>query len=410
MLTILIRKETARQLEMLGENDFLIRPNLGEFGSANFAEIASVVEPGAIATLLIADELSSLSLSDEAFALHLAGRTTRDPVEKLDFVRVRDGGHLSERVLQSRLESTAGDQLNAKKLSLDAGRLYGLQLYEQVDYHIVEEDEKTGVEFIARPKEWGPNFLQFGLSLQDNLDGATSFNVAARMTRSGINSLGAEWRTDLQLGSDPLLITEFYQPLSFDSRFFLAPRATIRQSNFNVFLNEDNVARYRVSDASVALDVGRELGLWGEFRLGVFYGSGEARLKVGDPVFPTIDFNTGGVFASFNVDTLNDAQIPLAGSRITVEWDAHRDGLGADDSYDTLESSIASVWTHGRHTLNAGFALQYIPQRRYCGPQFFPAGWIPESVGICPGRDQRAACSARKADLLPQIRTDKGFF
>ena len=59
MLTILMQKETARQLEMLGEDDFLIRPDLGEFGSANFAEIASVVEPGATATMEIADEQRS---------------------------------------------------------------------------------------------------------------------------------------------------------------------------------------------------------------------------------------------------------------------------------------------------------------------------------------------------------------
>ena len=47
-------------------------------------------------------------------------------------------------------------------------------------------------------------------------EGSTSFqSLAARLTKAGINRLGAEWRTDLQLGTDPALLTEFYQPLEF---------------------------------------------------------------------------------------------------------------------------------------------------------------------------------------------------
>ncbi|HSM30724.1 MAG TPA: patatin-like phospholipase family protein, partial [Woeseiaceae bacterium] len=39
MLTILIRRETLRQIEKLREDDVLIRPQLGTFGSTNFGEI-----------------------------------------------------------------------------------------------------------------------------------------------------------------------------------------------------------------------------------------------------------------------------------------------------------------------------------------------------------------------------------
>ncbi|HZW58964.1 MAG TPA: patatin-like phospholipase family protein, partial [Woeseiaceae bacterium] len=41
MLTVLIRKETRRQLESLDDADVLIRPELGQFGSTNFAEITA---------------------------------------------------------------------------------------------------------------------------------------------------------------------------------------------------------------------------------------------------------------------------------------------------------------------------------------------------------------------------------
>ena len=46
MLTVLMRRETLRQIELLEEQDILIRPELGLHGSADFATIMETVEPG----------------------------------------------------------------------------------------------------------------------------------------------------------------------------------------------------------------------------------------------------------------------------------------------------------------------------------------------------------------------------
>ena len=386
MLTILIRKETMRQLDLLGPQDFLIRPELGEFGSANFAGIKEAIEPGAIAARQMEDKLSVLSVSDRAFESHVAARKVIIPATRLEFVRVRDDGVLSEGVIRSRLKTEAGDPIDAERLAADAARLYGLQLYDHVDFRIITEGESTGVVFETRPKDWGPNFLKFGVSLQDDLDGNTSFNVSSRMTRAGINSLGAEWRTDLRLGTEPLLVTEFYQPLSFNSRYFVAPRLDMQQTNFNVFTAGDNVARYRVSDAMIALDVGRELGLWGEVRLGVFRGIGEARLNIGDPVFPNVEFQTGGVFASFNVDTLDNAQIPLHGSQVNIEWTLSRPGLGSDDNYESISAFASKVWTTGRHSLNAGVSFNTSRDADDIVQNFFTLGGFLNLSGFAPGQ------------------------
>ena len=386
MLTILIRKETMRQLDLLGPQDFLIRPELGEFGSANFAGIKEAIEPGAIAARQMQDKLSVLSVSDRAFESHVAARKVIIPATRLEFVRVRDDGVLSEGVIRSRLKTEAGDPIDAERLAADAARLYGLQLYDHVDFRIITERESTGVVFETRPKDWGPNFLKFGVSLQDDLDGNTSFNVSSRMTRAGINSLGAEWRTDLRLGTEPLLVTEFYQPLSFNSRYFVAPRLDMEQTNFNVFTAGDNVARYRVSDAMIALDVGRELGLWGEVRLGVFRGIGDARLNIGDPVFPNVEFQTGGVFASFNVDTLDNAQIPLHGSQVNIEWTLSRPGLGSDDNYESISAFASKVWTTGRHSLNAGVSYNTSRDADDIVQNFFTLGGFLNLSGFAPGQ------------------------
>ncbi|MCB1845329.1 MAG: patatin-like phospholipase family protein [Halioglobus sp.] len=263
VLTILIRKETRRQLEALDEDDILIRPDLGQFGSSDFADIVDAIEPGALATQQAAHLLERYSLDEAAWQQHLAARVRKPasrPYPTLDFVRVVDGAPLSTRVLESRLSTQPGDTMDPDRIADDIARLYGLDLYEFVDYRIVRDGDKTGVEFDAQPKSWGPNYLNFGVQLEDDFDGTTAFNLSARLTRAGVNRLGAEWRTDVQFGTEPLLISEFYQPLRFDARYFIAPRIDLRQNNFRTFSGDDRIARYRRSESQFGIDLGRELG------------------------------------------------------------------------------------------------------------------------------------------------------
>jgi len=383
MLTILIRKETRRQLADLSENDILIRPELGEYASTNFTQITETIGPGVVATAAMSARLCELALSVDEYQDFMARRVTYPPIaETIDFVEVTDDGSLSPRVLKARLKTKPGDIVDADKLSRDAERLYGLTRYEQVSYKLIQDGDRTGVEFSARPKSWGPNFLQFGLALENDFEGSTLFNISSRLTMTGINPLGAEWRNDLQLGTEPRLTSEFYQPLSFDSRYFVAPHADLEQKNFNAFSNQTNIARYRVTEASIGLDIGRELGRWGEIRLGIVRGAGDARVKVGDPSLTNFDFDIGGVFARFSVDTLDDAQIPKSGSRISLEWSLSRPGLGADSKFDIVEATIDKVWSWDKNTVQIGLEFATTIESDNLIQNFFPLGGFLRLSGL----------------------------
>lgn len=387
MLTILIRNQTQEQLATLGPDDFLLRPELGQFGSANFGQIVEAIEPGGAAVEAVAAKLRQYALSDSAYETYKAAQAARRTVlpDTVDFVRVVSEGVLADRVLQSRLATSPGDPVNAQLLGEDAEAVYGLNAFEQVSYRLVEEGDGTGVEFSGRAKSWGPNYLLFGLSLQDDFEGQTAFNLSARLTRSSINGLGAEWRNDVQLGTDPYLRSEFYQPLSFDSRYFIAPRAELEQTNFNAFANQAPVARYRVSSAEAGVDAGRELGRWGEFRVGAFIGTGSASVKVGDPQLPRVEADTGGVFARLAVDTLDDAQIPLHGARLEVELTQSSQRLGADNDAGTLSAEVSFVRSKGRHTLQLGALFDTSLEDEGLIQNFFPLGGFLNLSGLARG-------------------------
>jgi NTE family protein len=386
MLTILIRKETLRQIERLSEDDILIRPELGTYASSNFGDIVQTIEPGQQAALQQSDRLQKLSLAESDWDAHLSQRKLEpNENEELAFVRVVHDGKLSPKVLESRLNVRAGDEINSRLLAENANQLYGLQLYEQVGYRLIEENGATGVEYRAVAKSWGPNFLQFGVSLEDDFDGSTSINLSTRMTRGGINKMGAEWRTDLQLGTDPVLFTEFYQPLSFDSRFFVAPRLDFRQSNMNAFNSNDVIAGYRITESELGLDIGRELGKIGEFRIGVYRGGGNTRLKVGDPSLPNSDFETGGAFAHLRFDSLDKSFFPRKGVLAYVRWDLSRPGMGADDKFDTIEGNYSQTWSRGKSSLQVGLSFATTQGSHNNVQDFFPLGGFLRLSGMESG-------------------------
>jgi NTE family protein len=383
MLTILIRKETLRELAALDDHDILIRPELGLYGSTNFQDITQTIAPGAAATIAIENRLRELSIAEEAYRDFLATRRSRPTLpDNIDFIRVIDDGQVADRALASRIRTERGDAIDATRLAAEAEYLFGLDRFEQASYRLVQDGDETGVEFAMRSKGWGPNFLHFGIAIEDDFEGSTKFNVAGRLTKTAINSHGAEWRTDLQIGTDPRLDTEFYQPFGKGSRFFVAPQVSLEQSNINTFSGDASFARYRIGEAEAALDFGRELGRWGEFRLGAFRGSGNARLKVGDPALPNFDFDSGGARAQFVIDTFDDAHIPKSGTQINLEWLMSRPGLGADSDFDIVESAIDTAWSWNRNTLV--FGLEYATTIRSDNrvQNFFPLGGFLRLSGL----------------------------
>ena len=414
MLTVMVRRETRRQLATLDERDVLIRPDLGEHGSTNFQQIMDVIEPGAAAVRAQEAKLAELAVSRTEFDAYLARQREGDYLPPdVGFVRVVDDGPLAAGVLEARLKTEPGGPSSPETMADDSSRLYGLNTYENVGYRLVSEGDRHGVEFATRSKSWGPNFLKFDLSLEDDFEGSTAFNVAARLTMTGLNALGAEWRNDVRLGTDPGVLSEFYQPLSFDSRYFVAPRVSAEQRNFNVFGSDQSVTRYRVSDGEAGIDVGREIGQWGEVRLGVFRGAGHGRVKTGDAEPPKFDFQTGGLFARFGVDTLDDSQIPKRGTRAQVAWTDARRTFGADADFDTLAGAVDHAWSWGSNDRNTvRFGLEYATTREPDDQVYndFPLGGFLRLSGLERGEISGPHAGLARLMYYREIRNSNGGF
>jgi NTE family protein len=349
---ILIRGRTRQQRALLGPNDIVIEPPLGRFPSADFGRVPQALRAGEEGARDAADQLQRLALSPEDYLRYLASRNPRDgSLPTIDFVRADPRSMEYDPLVKATMSNLVGQTMDADRVRQQLSSLYALDRFESIDYNLIEEDGRAGLELDLRRKSWGPNYVRFGLNLEDNFEGTSRYNAALRFISTELNGLGAEWLTDLQIGDTPKFFTEFYQPLSLASRYFIAPSFDFEERSVFQLQGRDLLAEYRVRTLQGGLDVGREISNWGEIRLGMRRGTGRARVLIGDPTLPVNEFDRGGYFARFSYDKLDSIFFPRHGQQFEFEWRGEREKIGSNENLDAFEMSWLVARSFDRHTL-----------------------------------------------------------
>ncbi|HOW57351.1 MAG TPA: BamA/TamA family outer membrane protein, partial [Smithellaceae bacterium] len=259
------------------------------------------------------------------------------------------------KVLQSQVESKPGEKLNVEKLVEDLHRLYGMDNFENVDFRLEQRNKQTGLVIKADEKSWGDTFIKFGFGMADDFRGESTYSIGTSITKTKLNSLGGEWRTEFQIGDSPRIFTEFYQPITYSTRFFINPQAELRQRTVNVFDNDNNiVAQYLIRYIQGSLGVGRQFGNWGEIRFGLWRAYGNFNVNIGDPSLGSDSYNRGGLITSFSYNTMDHFDFPTRGAQMAVIMANNIEALGSDNTANSIVLSGQFIKTWGRYTIVPG--------------------------------------------------------
>ncbi len=355
MLTGLMRRETERQLASLGPADITIVPDLGKFTSADFLAAARIMPLGEAAARTAAERLRRLSLSAAAWKEYRSGlrRFTGEPPTVAGLKIVQDSD-LSDEYVASLVTVQPGQKLDQARLGEDIQRVYGLDRFSKVGYELADAGPgRVDLGIAARRREWGVDYMQFGLALHSNLANAAAFDFHLRLNKLAASSSGGEWRTDLRVGQNQLLASEYYQPFGGARSFFWAPRIVVRRQPLVLLSEGDEVGIFRLRAAGAAVDVGRAMGNWGELRLGFERLNGSLRQEAGTQL-PGSDLDEGRFYVRFGTDTYDNSAFPRAGAQTFTDVGYSAQALGATDDLGrgSLVADKATSW--GRHTLLFG--------------------------------------------------------
>lgn len=353
MISILMNRASARSRSQLTGRDVLIVPDLGALSSVDFAHVRDAILAGARATEARRDALAALSLPEAEYA-EVRARRPRATPPTLEYVHVAPASGDYHKFIEASLAPLLGRPVEAATLGPATDALYGRDLFESLDYDLARDGDRRGLEVSARRRSWGPTYLRFALDLQDDFQGSNSYTAGVRFVVTEVNPYMAEWNVDLKLGERPEFAAEFHQPLGYASPWFVAPRFKFDSRSVQVRDADRLVAEYRVRETTFGLDVGRELGQWGEARVGVQHLGGSTHLHVGLPTPDQPDtayFHQGGLYARLSVDRLDSVNFPRHGGYFLVQWDGQRMGFGADRDADTARFDWMVAGSHERDTL-----------------------------------------------------------
>ena len=353
MLTILINARAQDQVALLTSSDILIAPNLGDFGSQEFQQMAEAQTLGSEKAYELKEELANLSVSGEEYlAYRNRLELNRHGIPVIDEMVVENESRLSPKVIEARLTGQEGGPLELDQLESDIADIYGFDTFETVTYDVLDDPGNTMLAVRATAKSWGPNYLRFGINLEDDFNGASSYNVAARFTRTEINKKGGEFRAEVQIGETPRLFAEFYQPLDFASRWFVNPKIEYLRDSSGLFDDGQQIAQFGSNLTELSLEGGRQFGNWGEFRVGLARSRGDSDLQIGTP---GIDDGSSADFArissKFAYDTIDRFAIPKSGTDISLGWSGFRESLGSDATFDITGLFFLKAQTWGDHTI-----------------------------------------------------------
>jgi NTE family protein len=352
MLTILLRRDASRQIRTLGSNDVLLEPDLGDYSSYDFADAVKIAGAGEQAVGAMRAKLSALAVDDAQYQRYLAARAAaRAPPPVIQFARAAPDSGNYTRPIEDLFQPYVGRPADPVALNRTVGQLYGRGYLEALDYRLVPAgpSDQYGLEVTARRNSWGPNYLRFGLSLEDDFSGHSSFNAAGRISFTELNSLGAESVWDLQVGTAPRIATELYLPLSNVTRYFIDPHVEFEAHNVPQVENGLQIGQYRVRTFDYGVDAGRELGSWGEVRIGALDSRGSSQVSLGDFSVPKSDFDVRGYFARFGYDKLDSANFPHSGQALTLELRTE-DGGGGEQGSDLFSFDWRAAHSWARNT------------------------------------------------------------
>lgn len=375
------------QLDALGGRDIAIRPPLADqVATTDFGKLDLALQIGEQSLAAVRPQLAALGVEAGRYDTLAAARPApAADVPVVHFVRLDNRSRYDDTFLLSRIDIAPGQPLDTARLQRNLLELYGLETMDQVSYDLVEENGQAGVVVTVVPHRHGPNYLETGLSLYSDFSGDFFVNLRAGVLRAPVNRLGGELRGLLQLGDEPGLLVDYYQPLGVEGDYFFTSQASYESPKFGLFDdNGERLANYRVPNFGIDVAVGREFGNHGAATLGLRRRYGEVELEIGNPQFNGLDFDQGEVELALTYDRIDSTYLPRAGTYAVLSSVLSRTGLGADTDYTQSNLDLVSARAIGKHSGFGGFRYHVTSDDDIPVPGLFRLGGLTRFAGYRP--------------------------
>jgi NTE family protein len=351
-IVLLTEQNVRNSLDELSADDILIVPDLEEFDSSAFSSQQEIIERGVRAALAKQEALAKLALTQDEYQAWLSGRQQKVPAAmQVKKITVEATGEVNAEAVQRDIKTEPGAGFDVKQLDRDIANIFGRGDFSYVGYSIIPDDDNASIVIKAESKPWGPGYLKFGLGAATDFTSPSQLNLAASYRRTWINSLGAEWRTDMQLGYDSILRTAFIQPLQLRDGAFITPYAEVSRTFVQYYKDDIRIGDFRINRSQVGLDLG-VTGRLGELRIGPFVSriKGKPDFGIATVIIPEQDATQTGITLFGVIDQLDRPVFPRTGIYAAVDVTSAKEEDSYTEEFTKAQAKLTGVKSLGVNT------------------------------------------------------------
>ena len=305
------------QKQMLSTSDFLITPDITGLSTTDWSFAHEAYVRGETAANEQSARLSFLSLESDAYQAYLDNiKIRRDSldlqIEKpISRIQLNKKSFVSDALILDRLGLMPGEPIDSKIVNDAVDRLFSIDKFQRVDAFTTQEKGEKVLQVVVEDKSWGPNFLQFGLVWEDDLDNNSDLNFDIAYTMTDLTKNGGEWRSELQMGTQRSFKTEFYLPLDSKRDFYSSSRYQFHSFEWDLYVEDSPLIPIDQQFHSLSQGIGYNYTQPGFVEVGLTTDLGEFN----DPVFlnGTINYFSYGSYLKFGFDDLDSISFPTEG-------------------------------------------------------------------------------------------------
>lgn len=318
----LTNSNVIAQKKLLSAKDFLIEPNIEGLSTTDWSFAHEAYLRGKMAANEQVIGLSALSLDEVSYQeyrlsiLNSRNQLIESAKESITAIQLMKNSSVSDELILDRLGVELGNVMNALDINDAADRLFSIDEFQRIDIFTSQSENGKNLHVIAEDKSWGPNFLQFGIGWEDDLDNNSDLSFDIAYTLTDVTHNGGEWRSELEIGTRRSFGTELYVPLDGKRNFYSSSRYGFDAFEWDVFVEEMTPMPIDQQFHSLSQGIGYNFSQPGFVETGFSVDIGE----FSDPVLlkGTIDYFTYGSYLKLGFDTLDSINFPTEGFYINA--------------------------------------------------------------------------------------------
>lgn len=356
---ILTINTTKRQIDLLGEKDLLIRPDIGALSTSDFSQMSTAMALGEESALENINKIQSLSLDNQQYLQYNRQKNAKKEqwikaaLQPIVAIKYENDSNVAVEIIERQLGINVSDVVSKEKLEKAISRVYALDFFDTVNAEFIDADAGRILVIKTRAKSWGPNYLHFGFSWQGDFssDSQVSLDIAYILTDMTAN--GGQWINEVSLGWESMFATEFYQPLDTEHDYFSRARIQYRQEKYaqGRFTHNNSRSELTHNYGQISLGLGNSYTDNGISEIGLLAEIGQLNFE--DPSYDVLDYYSLGTYLSFGYDNLNSINFPTQGNKLSLDFYLRNDQY-AHPFFDNTENSSLEINFDWRGAVGVG--------------------------------------------------------